>query len=115
MSSSIDVLKHFALIEFKNEPGTFGVAFAVLRENHDLFLVAKGSSSNQVNVFTIHSSTIEFKHYSKWEEIMNAHEDIQCAFTYAYHSTPEDWPCGFARTIFDVKVNPTNTVHTHAT
>ena len=67
MSSSIDVLKHFALVEFKNEPATFGVAFAVLRENHDLFLVAKGSSSNQVNVFTIHSSTIEFKHYSKFK------------------------------------------------
>lgn len=115
MSSPLDVLKNFALFEFKSTPGTFGVAFAVLRENHEVFLVAKGNSDKQIDVLNVHVSNMEFKHYSKWEEIMDTHLPIQKAFNYAYHSSPEDWPCGFARTIFDAKVTPTNSVHAAST
>ena len=99
--NSLDALKNFALFEFKSNPGMFGVAFAVLRENNETFLVAKSTGGKDIDVLTIHCSNMEVKHYSKWEEIMDINPHIQQAFTYAYHSSPEDWPCGFARTIFD--------------
>lgn len=110
--TSLDTLKHFAIVEFVESPGIYGIAFAVLRENTDVFLVATTSLTEQENnknkniyVSTIHRSNIQFQHYSKWDSIFKQDQVVK-SFQYAYHSSQEDWPCGFVRAHFI----PTQTV-----
>ena len=104
--TSLDTIKHFAIVEFVDSPGTYGIAFAVSRENTDVFLVAKSNlKENNIYVSTIHRSNIQFQHYSKWDSIFKQ-EQVVKSFQYAYHSSQEDWPCGFVRAHFI----PTQTV-----
>ena len=108
--TSLDTLKHFAIVEFVESPGTYGIAFAVLRENTDVFLVATSNlkekeKENNIYVSTIHRSNIQFQHYSKWDSIFKQDQVVK-SFQYAYHSSQEDWPCGFVRAHFI----PTQTV-----
>ena len=108
--TSLDTLKHFAIVEFVESPGRYGIAFAVLRENTDVFLVATSNlkekeKDNNIYVNTIHRSDIQFQHYSKWDTIFKQDQVVK-SFQYAYHSSQEDWPCGFVRAHFI----PTQTV-----
>ena len=100
--TKLDLIKNFAIVslgvnDFNIQ--TYGVAFAALRSNPVIFLVATTNTDNTVTILELHKDTLTFIHPSKWEELFTD-DKIMNAFRTAYTSSPEDWPCGYVRAEF---------------
>jgi hypothetical protein len=99
---NLDLIKNFAIVTVgldASQNQIYGVAFAALRSNTQLFLVALASNEKSVPILELHINTLTFIHPEQWENLFNNEEIVQ-AYKTAYSSSPEDWPCGFVRTLF---------------
>ena len=109
--NELDLTKNFAIVTMgvdTNQNPIHGVAFAALRSNTDLFLVTTPHNDSSIKVIEIHKNALTFIHPSQWENLLN-NENIVKAYQTAYTSTPEDWPCGYVRTLFTgTSTTPTN-------
>lgn len=109
--AELDLIKNFAIVTMgvdANQNQIYGVAFAALRSNTDLFLVATTNNANSITILELHKDALTFIHPSQWENLFN-NENIVLAYKTAYTSTPEDWPCGYVRTLFSgISTNPQN-------
>ena len=100
--ANLDLTKNFAIVTMgvdASQNPIYGVAFAALRSNTDLFLVATPNNENAISILELHKDVLSFIHPSQWENLFN-NENIVKAYKTAYSSTPEDWPCGYVRTLF---------------
>jgi|ERR1711965_984260 len=109
--AELDLTKNFAIVTMgvdANQKPIYGVAFAALRNNTDLFLVATTNNGNSISILEIHKDVLSFIHPCQWENLLK-NENIVKAYQSAYYSTPEDWPCGYVRALFsetpEVEVN----------
>tara|TARA_B100001758_G_C18414538_1_gene618461 strand:- start:4018 stop:4461 length:444 start_codon:yes stop_codon:yes gene_type:complete len=121
-------LENFGLVEFINQPGNFGIVFAVLRENPEVCLIAKSEKLENspvpehgeeleegtitvdgkfASIVSVHSSFLRFHHYSKWEELFIEHSELSVSMKAAYNIPTEDFPCGFACPKFNYKQEKT--------
>lgn len=116
--SNLDLTKNFAIVTlgvYHGEKQKYGVAFAALRDNPELFLVFTATSETSVSLMEINRCNLTFIHPKYWEGLFenNTNYVVQ-AYQQAYFSTPEDWPCGYVRTKFSGQSPTTEKVSTKA-
>ena len=100
--NELDLIKNFAIVKMgvdANQNPLYGVAFAALRTNTDLFLVAIANDNNIITILELHKDALTFIHPCQWENLFS-YDNIVKAYKTAYTSSPEDWPCGYVRTVF---------------
>ena len=117
--ANLDLTKNFAIVNLgvdtAGQKQKYGVAFAALRENPELFLVYTSTSETTVSLLEINRHNLTFIHPKYWEELFEKNSNyIVESYRQAYFSTPEDWPCGYVRAKFSGQSPTTEKVTTKA-
>lgn len=101
----MDVLKHLAIFSHRNNPDKYGIAFAVNKDNHNMFLAVHGKSDSNVIMYPIKKSEMVFIHYSMWLVLLDEIPFLIAAMSVAKSTKPSNYPEPYAPCLFEGECN----------